>query len=182
MRYSCPACDAPLRLKDEPASGVRVRCPDCGKSVTPRRRLKQKESHGGDMIMYAGLGVLALALVVGGIVLAVLLSRDSRPNAVAQQPAPDQTPPVQPPVQPSAPDPQPTPPEPAVPAPNVVATRPPVVDTPPRRAPEPGPLPDVGFDIGNLAPDIEGEDTDGRPFKLSDYRGKVVVLDFWGHW
>ena len=23
---------------------------------------------------------------------------------------------------------------------------------------------------------------DGRHFKLSDYRGKVVVLDFWGHW
>jgi len=36
--------------------------------------------------------------------------------------------------------------------------------------------------IGMLAPDIEGEDLDGVPFKLSDYRGKVVVLDFWGHW
>jgi hypothetical protein len=23
---------------------------------------------------------------------------------------------------------------------------------------------------------------DGVPFKLSDYRGKVVVVDFWGHW
>lgn len=36
--------------------------------------------------------------------------------------------------------------------------------------------------IGQLAPDIEGEDVDGVPFKLSDYRGKVVMLDFWGHW
>ncbi len=36
--------------------------------------------------------------------------------------------------------------------------------------------------IGKVAPDIEGEDIDGRKFKLSDYRGKVVVLDFWGHW
>jgi hypothetical protein len=36
--------------------------------------------------------------------------------------------------------------------------------------------------IGKIAPDIEGEDIDGKPFKLSDYRGKVVVLDFWGHW
>ena len=35
---------------------------------------------------------------------------------------------------------------------------------------------------GTLAPEIEGEDLDGVPFKLSDYRGKVVVLDFWGHW
>jgi hypothetical protein len=24
--------------------------------------------------------------------------------------------------------------------------------------------------------------THGRKFKLSDYRGKVVLLDFWGHW
>jgi hypothetical protein len=36
--------------------------------------------------------------------------------------------------------------------------------------------------VGKTAPDIEGEDIDGKPIKLSDYRGKVVVLDFWGHW
>jgi hypothetical protein len=36
--------------------------------------------------------------------------------------------------------------------------------------------------IGKVAPEIEGEDLDGKGFKLSDYRGKVVVLDFWGHW
>jgi len=36
--------------------------------------------------------------------------------------------------------------------------------------------------IGKPAPDIEGEDIDGKKFKLSDYRGKVVMLDFWGHW
>jgi hypothetical protein len=36
--------------------------------------------------------------------------------------------------------------------------------------------------IGKPAPDIAGEDVDGKSFKLSDYRGKVVVLDFWGHW
>jgi hypothetical protein len=36
--------------------------------------------------------------------------------------------------------------------------------------------------IGKVAPDIEGEDLDGQKFKLSDYRGKVVVLDFWGNW
>jgi cytochrome oxidase Cu insertion factor (SCO1/SenC/PrrC family) len=32
---------------------------------------------------------------------------------------------------------------------------------------------------GTAAPDIEGEDSDGKKFKLSDYRGKVVLLDFW---
>jgi hypothetical protein len=36
--------------------------------------------------------------------------------------------------------------------------------------------------IGKVAPDIEGEDIDGVAFKLSEYRGKIVVLDFWGDW
>jgi hypothetical protein len=36
--------------------------------------------------------------------------------------------------------------------------------------------------VGKVAPDIEGEDVFGKPFKLSDYRGKVVMLTFWGHW
>ncbi len=36
--------------------------------------------------------------------------------------------------------------------------------------------------IGKEAPEIEGEDLQGESFKLSDYRGKVVVLDFWGDW
>jgi hypothetical protein len=35
--------------------------------------------------------------------------------------------------------------------------------------------------VGKEAPDIEGEDQDGKQFKLSDYRGKVVLLDFWSH-
>jgi len=36
--------------------------------------------------------------------------------------------------------------------------------------------------IGKVAPDIEGEDQDGKKFKLSDYRGKVVMLDFWSQY
>jgi thiol-disulfide isomerase/thioredoxin len=32
--------------------------------------------------------------------------------------------------------------------------------------------------VGQRAPEIEGRDHDGKPFKLSDYRGKVVVLMF----
>ncbi len=35
---------------------------------------------------------------------------------------------------------------------------------------------------GKMAPEIEAEDIDGTSFKLSDYRGKVVMLDFWGDW
>ena len=33
--------------------------------------------------------------------------------------------------------------------------------------------------VGKLAPDIEGQDQEGRQFKLSEYRGKVVLLYFW---
>jgi peroxiredoxin len=33
-----------------------------------------------------------------------------------------------------------------------------------------------------VAPDIAGADLQGVDFKLADYRGKVVVLDFWGNW
>lgn len=36
--------------------------------------------------------------------------------------------------------------------------------------------------VGLRAPDLEGNDLDGATFKLSDYRGKVVLLDFWAHW
>jgi hypothetical protein len=36
--------------------------------------------------------------------------------------------------------------------------------------------------IGMVAPDFEATDEKGASYKLSDYRGKVVVLDFWGFW
>jgi hypothetical protein len=36
--------------------------------------------------------------------------------------------------------------------------------------------------VGKVAPDIEGEDLDGKRFALADYRGKIVLLDFWGYW
>ena len=38
------------------------------------------------------------------------------------------------------------------------------------------------FGVGCSAPDIEGVDLDGVAFKLSDYKGKVIFLDFWGDW
>jgi peroxiredoxin len=36
--------------------------------------------------------------------------------------------------------------------------------------------------VGKAAPEIEGRDADGKLFKLSDYRGKVVLLTFSGNW
>ena len=46
---------------------------------------------------------------------------------------------------------------------------------------EPVPEPE-GLRVGTEAPEIVGEDIGGVPFKLSDYRGQVVLLDFWGNW
>ena len=36
--------------------------------------------------------------------------------------------------------------------------------------------------IGKVAPEISGKDHEGKPFSLSDYRGKVVVLTFSANW
>ena len=36
--------------------------------------------------------------------------------------------------------------------------------------------------VGKVAPEITGVDIFGNAFKLSDYRGKVIMLSFWGHW
>jgi len=41
-----------------------------------------------------------------------------------------------------------------------------------------GPEPNVNFP----APEIEGTDANGKRFRLSDYKGKVVLLDFWASW
>lgn len=35
---------------------------------------------------------------------------------------------------------------------------------------------------GKPVPEMTGKDQNGNPFKLSSYRGKVVVLDFFGFW
>src|SRR5262249_34379518 len=35
--------------------------------------------------------------------------------------------------------------------------------------------------VGMVAPEIDGQDVEGRPMKLSEYRGKVVVLSFGSH-
>jgi hypothetical protein len=36
--------------------------------------------------------------------------------------------------------------------------------------------------VGQVAPDFEGKDADGKTIRLSDFRGKAVLLDFWGFW
>ncbi len=36
--------------------------------------------------------------------------------------------------------------------------------------------------VGDMAPDFTQNDTAGRPVSLGQFRGKVVVLDFWASW
>lgn len=36
--------------------------------------------------------------------------------------------------------------------------------------------------IGQIAPDFTQNDPDGKPVKLSDFRGKYVLVDFWAKW
>lgn len=36
--------------------------------------------------------------------------------------------------------------------------------------------------VGDMAPDFSVKTVDGKPFKLSDYRGKYVLVDFWAVW
>jgi peroxiredoxin len=36
--------------------------------------------------------------------------------------------------------------------------------------------------VGKTMPDVKGQDGDGKGLKLSDYRGKVVVVSFWATW
>ncbi len=38
---------------------------------------------------------------------------------------------------------------------------------------------EIGLEIGNEAPGIHTELIDGSSFNLSDYRGKMVILNFW---
>jgi peroxiredoxin len=42
------------------------------------------------------------------------------------------------------------------------------------------PLPPAA--LGKAAPDMELTDTTGRKFRLSDYKGKLLLLDFWPSW
>jgi thiol-disulfide isomerase/thioredoxin len=40
----------------------------------------------------------------------------------------------------------------------------------------------VGTAVGNLAPDFTADNYHGGQVKLSDHRGKIVLLDFWASW
>jgi peroxiredoxin len=43
-------------------------------------------------------------------------------------------------------------------------------------------LPTSGPNVGSYAPDFELQSVDGRTVKLSDLKGKAVVVNFWATW
>jgi len=61
-------------------------------------------------------------------------------------------------------------------------TRPPAIETPVTVTAAPtsvGTLPPVGTGVGDLSPDFSLPDVGGEPTTLAEYRGRVVVLNFW---
>jgi thiol-disulfide isomerase/thioredoxin len=42
--------------------------------------------------------------------------------------------------------------------------------------------PTIGVGIGNKAPELTGKSPTGETLKLSDTKGKLVLLDFWAAW
>lgn len=40
----------------------------------------------------------------------------------------------------------------------------------------------IGVNIGNKAPELIGNTVDGKTMKLSDTKGKLVLIDFWAGW
>lgn len=50
------------------------------------------------------------------------------------------------------------------------------VDTAPNKGPE------IGTNIGDLAPNIEMAGPDGKKRSLKDLRGQIVLIDFWASW
>lgn len=40
----------------------------------------------------------------------------------------------------------------------------------------------IGINIGDEAPEIEMNNPEGKPMKLSQLRGKMVLIDFWASW
>jgi peroxiredoxin len=44
------------------------------------------------------------------------------------------------------------------------------------------PTPATGTSTGMAAPELKGNSPSAQPLKLSDYKGKVVLVDFWATW
>ena len=198
-RLRCPKCKEPFAVPAAKPGAAEARAaasrraapseedidqPRRVRSTSGKRRFKPKKRQSNLVPVFA-IGTVGLVLL-GGAALGIgwWFSRNVTPTEASAPPVVQKTT--------SAPEPAPLPPvntkAPApAPAPVVATGGTPDIAPPPfvgkgalaESAPS---SPKMGLNVGDLAPDIEGEDIDGKPFKLADYRGKVVVLDFWGHW
>jgi AhpC/TSA family len=172
-RFRCPECDALIRPSR--SDGKKVRCPECDALVRPpgddvrsrrddddydrprrSRSGARRKPQTNNAALIAIPIVAFVLLIVGGAIVYAVYFMDTKTE----------------PARPSGPA--------AGPVAKAGVGRPGGVNA--GAAPRPtGPRVE-GLQVGNLAPDIENEDLDGETFKLSDYRGKVVMLDFWGNW
>jgi len=203
QRILCPECQAPLNIDASLPAGKKIKCPKCqaifplGEPISQavsaepmavavaaeaededdrdadddrpaRRRAGPREKQG----IGAGMTITLIAaslLVAGGLAVGTyflvksLIPSDAGAGdqAAAGQPAAPQK------WQPTG----------------LLAKGMPPQLTPPKDKQNVNPIqPNAGPQIGQVAPEIVAEDLDGQTFKLSDYRGKVVLLDFWGNW
>lgn len=160
-RLACPSCGIAVPVDGPLPPQRQVTCPECRTVFSPSQGMipGQRPASGGG----SGTAVVVILCVVLGLGLVVALGAVAAVGAVFYLAAES---------------------KPAIPADQPVAGMPPGGMPPGFDQPPPGGQPPraAGPKIGEVAPEITGEDTDGKPMKLSDYKGKVVVLDFWGHW
>ncbi len=72
----------------------------------------------------------------------------------------------------------------ATPTPTIFAMLPQAIVTSNQPSPTASDTPDVpvGTRVGQIAPDFRLKDLSGKEVALSDFRGKVVILNFWATW
>jgi hypothetical protein len=171
---NCPKCEAPLSVSAALPPGKKIKCPDCDaifrvpdvdddyEDLPVRRQRPGRKKQGNQAALIVAIAAVAL-LALGGAtwgVIALINSSGAKKEVVEGK---DKRPPG------------------PLPGANFLPNGGPGLN--PAAPNGPGlPQADESPQVGQTVPEIEGEDIDGQRFKLSDYRGKVVVLDFWGNW
>jgi hypothetical protein len=183
MKVYCPECDAPVRVPSDHPPNKKVRCPECDLAFRPdlddapargrrsrdddrprRSKGKGKKSSNTAALVAVPIVLLVLVGVGGAVAYFGFIKKKDDSGATADN---------RPPVGDSGADRNPPPPV------------PPKLGGPPGLGPSVSKVAasgKIGIRVGDTAQEIEGDDIDGKEFKLSDYRGKVVLLDFWGFW